>query len=153
VVFLGREFKSEKRKVKSEKFWLDKSIAQITLLILIVLKSIIECRRSVQHFLEVPFIEYESVMQRDAIQKQCLLHKEEQKELFYAFISTCKYNEIFYLWRPNLQDKDDDFIIELAVASHSEVIITENKKDIVSGNLHFDFDVQTPKDFLQRYTA
>jgi len=98
------------------------------------------------------FLEYETVMNRNKIQKLCSLTLEEQNELFQAFLSTCKWNEIFYLWRPNLTDKDDDFLIELAVASNSLVIITDNKKDIRSGELKFNFEVLTPKEFLERNT-
>jgi putative PIN family toxin of toxin-antitoxin system len=86
------------------------------------------------------FLEYETVMKRNKI----------QNDLFQAFLSTCKWNEIFYLWRPNLRDKDDDFLIELAVASNSKAIITDNKKDIESGELKFNFEVLTPKEFLER---
>jgi putative PIN family toxin of toxin-antitoxin system len=96
------------------------------------------------------FLEYETVMSRKTIQKQCALTFEEQTELFHAFLSTCKWNEIFYLWRPNLNDKDDDFLVELAVASNSQTIITDNSKDLKSGELTFDFEVLTPKEFLER---
>ena len=96
------------------------------------------------------FIEYEAVMQRKSIQEQCSLSMKEQEELFQAFLSTCSYNEIFYLWRPNLKDKNDDFLVELAVASNSSYIITENVKDLKSNELYFDFKVLTPKEFLQR---
>ncbi len=98
------------------------------------------------------FFEYETVMKRKKIQDLCSLSFEEQNDLFQAFLSTCKWNEIFYLWRPNLTDKDDDFLIELAVASNSRVIITDNKKDIRSGELKFNFEVLTPKEFLERNT-
>ena len=96
------------------------------------------------------FLEYETVMKRQKIQDLSSLTPEEQNELFQAFLSTCKWNEIFYLWRPNLNDKDDDFLIELAVASNSKIIITENKKDLISGELKFDFEILTPKEFLER---
>jgi predicted nucleic acid-binding protein len=59
-------------------------------------------------------------------------------------------NAIFYLWRPNLGDEGDDFLVELAVASNSKTIITDNKKDLESGELHFDFEVLTPQEFLKR---
>ena len=98
------------------------------------------------------FLEYETVMNRTKIQNLCSLTPEEQNDLFQAFLSTCKWNEIFYLWRPNLADKNDDFLIELAVASNSKVIITDNKKDIGSGELKFNFEVLTPKEFLERNT-
>jgi len=95
-------------------------------------------------------VEYEAVMQREKIQKLCTLNASEQEALFHAYLSTCKWNEIFYLWRPNLNDKNDDFLVELAVASNSKVIITDNKKDIAHGELQFDFEVLTPKEFLER---
>jgi len=95
-------------------------------------------------------IEYEAVMKREKIQKLCILTLEEQVMLFQSYISSCTWNEIFYLWRPNLKDKDDDFLAELAVASNSKIIITDNKKDIEHGELHFDFEVLTPKEFLER---
>jgi putative PIN family toxin of toxin-antitoxin system len=97
------------------------------------------------------FLEYEDVMKRDKIINLCSLNIDEQQELFQAFLSTCKWNEIFYLWRPNLDDEGDNLLIELAVASNSEVIITDNKRDLKSGELLFDFEVLTPKEFLERY--
>jgi putative PIN family toxin of toxin-antitoxin system len=96
------------------------------------------------------FLEYEAVMKRKKIQDLCSLSVQEQDELFQAFLSICKWNEIFYLWRPNLNDKNDDFLIELAVASNSKAIITDNKRDIDSGELKFDFEVFTAEEFLER---
>ena len=97
------------------------------------------------------FWEYETVMKRQKVQELCILTKQEQQELFEAFLSICKWNEIFYLWRPNLNDTNDDFLVELAVASNSKVIITENVKDLISGELSFDIDILTPKDFIRRF--
>ena len=97
------------------------------------------------------FLEYEDVMKREKIQALCSLSIKEQEELFQAFLSTCKWNEIFYLWRPNLDDENDDFLIELAVASNSSVIVTDNIKDIEHGELKFDIEVLTPKQFVERY--
>jgi len=94
--------------------------------------------------------EYESVMKRKKIQDLCTLDINEQEELFYAYLSTCTWNEIFYLWRPNLKDKDDDFLVELAVASNTKIIISENKKDFESSELLFNFKVLTAKEFLER---
>ena len=99
------------------------------------------------------FLEYEAVMLRESIQQRCILDKHEQAELFQAFLSTCTYNEIFYLWRPNLKDHDDNFLVELAVASNSAVIITENVKDFKSQELHFQFEAVTAQQFLERSRA
>ena len=97
------------------------------------------------------FLEYEDVMKREKVQTLCSLSIQEQEELFQAFLSTCKWNEIFYLWRPNLTDEGDDFLIELAVASNSLVIITDNVKDIEVGELKFNIEVLSPKQFIERY--
>ncbi len=43
------------------------------------------------------FLEYEAIMNREKIQKLCALSLEEQEELYFAFLSTCNWNEIFYL--------------------------------------------------------
>jgi len=56
-------------------------------------------------------------------------------------------NSIFYLWRPKLKDVDDDFLLELAVKSHS-IIVTLNGKDFQPA-LEYGLKVMTPKEFLQ----
>ncbi|MBN2826317.1 MAG: putative toxin-antitoxin system toxin component, PIN family [Campylobacterales bacterium] len=100
------------------------------------------------------FLEYEGVMKREMIQNLCALSASEQDELFNAFASTCQWNEIYYLWRPNLKDEGDDFLIELAIASNASIIITDNIKDLTSGELHFEIEVfLTPQQFLERITS
>ena len=96
------------------------------------------------------FLEYEAVMKRKSIKGLCPLTTVEQEELFNAFLSTCQWNEIFYLWRPNLVDEGDNFLIELAVASNVNYIITENIKDIATPELNFDIKVIKPKEFIKR---
>ncbi len=96
------------------------------------------------------FLEYEAVMHRDKIKALCPLNNQESEVLFEAYLSTCSWNEIFYLWRPNLIDQNDDFLIELAVASNAEAIITGNQTDIKTGELSFDLDIYTPREFLKR---
>jgi predicted nucleic acid-binding protein len=39
----------------------------------------------------------------------------------------------------------------LAVASNSSVIVTDNIKDIEHGELKFEIEVLTPKQFIERY--
>ncbi len=56
--------------------------------------------------------------------------------------------EIFYLWRPFLKDPKDDFILELAVNSHADTIVTFNKKDF-KGVEQFGVRVLSPKEFLK----
>ncbi len=98
---------------------------------------------------EALFVEYESVMKRVKIQKLTPLSAEEQSELFNAFLSTCRWNDIYYTWRPNLKDENDNFLVELAVSSGAKAIITYNVKDFKDAELLFSHKVITPEDFLK----
>ena len=42
-----------------------------------------------------------------------------------------------FLWRPNLKDEKDNFLVEMAVASQPCTIITHNVKDFLQGELLF----------------
>jgi putative PIN family toxin of toxin-antitoxin system len=93
--------------------------------------------------------EYEAVMKRKKIQHSTPLTLLGQSDLFEAFLSKCKWNEIYYTWRPNLKDEDDNFVVELAVASASKAIITYNIKDFKNAELVFKHKIITPEDFIK----
>lgn len=96
------------------------------------------------------FSEYEDVISRDKILNNSKLTSLEIDELFDSLMSVCNYNELYYLWRPNLKDEGDNHLVELAVASNAKYIITHNKKDFISSELKFDFEIVTAKEFLEK---
>jgi len=98
---------------------------------------------------EALFYEYEDVMKRKKIQNLTPLTVEEQNTLFHAYLSATKWNEIYYMWRPNLEDEDDNFVVELAVASGAEYIITYNIKDFQNAELVFPHKIITPEQFIK----
>ena len=98
---------------------------------------------------EALFFEYEDVMKRKKIQNLTPLTLEEQNTLFNAYLSSAKWNEIYYMWRPNLKDENDNFVVELAVASGAEYIITYNIKDFKNAELVFKHKVITPEQFIK----
>src|SRR5439155_9999056 len=55
---------------------------------------------------------------------------------------------IYFLWRPTLRDPDDDFILELAIASGSSYIVTFNKRDF-AGSETFGIRAIWPSEFLE----
>ena len=96
------------------------------------------------------FSEYEDVCARDNILKLCPLTKNEIRELLNAYYSTCKWTQIYYLWRPNLKDEGDNFLIELAVAGNARYVITNNTKDLKGAELSFTgLEIVTPETFLR----
>lgn len=62
--------------------------------------------------------------------------------------SVAEINKIFYLWRPFLPDPEDDMLLELAVESGSQRIVTFNLRDFRGINQFGVFAV-TPQEFLK----
>ena len=56
--------------------------------------------------------------------------------------------KIFFLWRPFLKDPDDDMLLELAVASEADFIITHNMGDF-GGIEQFGVRARRPSKFLK----
>ena len=58
------------------------------------------------------------------------------------------HRQIFFRWRPLLPDPNDDFLLELAVASGAEYIVTFNLKDF-AGIESFGIEAIRPGKFLR----
>lgn len=91
------------------------------------------------------FVEYESVAKREGMLEG--LSTEDVEAILDYLLSKSSVRKIFYLWRPFLKDPKDDLVLEIAVESQSEYIITFNKKDF-KGCDQFGIKVLTPKEFL-----
>jgi len=91
-------------------------------------------------------LEYESVLKRE-------MHVQEKSfqmvdDLIDDIVALSNRHRIFYLLRPYLKDKNDDFILELAFSSSTDYIITYNTNNFKRAK-SFGIDIITPKDFLQ----
>jgi putative PIN family toxin of toxin-antitoxin system len=84
------------------------------------------------------FEEIEDVISRERIIKACPLPKNDIRELVNAFYDTCRWVPVYFLWRPNLSDEGDNFLIELAIAGNAETIVTNNTKDLEGSELLFE---------------
>lgn len=95
--------------------------------------------------------EYEDLIgQGSVFDHPVALNFEEREILFNALYSVCRLIDVSYLWRPNLKDEGDNFIVELAVAGNANYIVTKNIKDFRQSELVFDsFKVITPKQLLE----
>jgi predicted nucleic acid-binding protein len=80
----------------------------------------------------------------------CPLDEGERLEFLPAFLSSCLWCKIYFVWRSNLKDEGDNHLIELAVAGGAKYIITSNVRDFKSGELIFDeLKVVTPQTFIK----
>ncbi len=88
-------------------------------------------------------LEYESIAKREKLK----LTFKQIDEIINMICSLSRKCEIYFLWRPFLKDPKDDFVLELAIESMSEYIITYNVNDF-KGISKFGIKVITPKEFL-----
>ncbi len=93
------------------------------------------------------FIEYESVAKREGLSGNLSL--EDIDSILDYVLSQSNIREIFYLWRPFLNDPKDDLVLEVAVESQSKYILTFNKKDF-NGSEKFGVKVVTPQEFMNK---
>jgi len=91
--------------------------------------------------------EYEDVLKRGDLNIN--LETEDIDNILDYICKIADRREIFYLWRPFLKDPKDDLILELAVESESDFIITYDKKDF-EGIDKFGLQILTPGEFLEK---
>jgi putative PIN family toxin of toxin-antitoxin system len=94
--------------------------------------------------ISVPLIfEYEEVIRR------CFpkMVDEDVDDLLNYICQQSIQSPIYYLWRPILKDPKDDMVLEIAVASSVDFIVTYNVKDFYPAKT-FGVEIASPKDIL-----
>lgn len=98
--------------------------------------------------LSVPLVlEYESAA-KSTCRSVGLRHSDIDDILDYM-CGVGEHREIFYLWRPFLRDPSDDMVLELAVESECDYIVTHNTKHFEGVN-QFGVMAITPQQLLLR---
>ena len=98
--------------------------------------------------LSVPLVlEYEDVLSRQSMSSS--VNQEVVSDLIDSLCVFGYHHEIHFLWRPYLRDPKDEFVLELAITSQADYIVTYNLRDFV-GAEKFGIEVITPKELLER---
>lgn len=96
------------------------------------------------------FAEYEDLLSRQALFAGSAFGSAKREALLNAFLSTCRWVKIFYLWRPNLPDEADNHVVELAIAGGASRIVTKNLRDFRRAELSFEgLRVFSPDELIQ----
>ncbi|MCF6225827.1 MAG: putative toxin-antitoxin system toxin component, PIN family [Xanthomonadales bacterium] len=97
--------------------------------------------------LSVPLVlEYEAVAKR--MSRAIGLTYQDIDDVIDFMCTIGKHRKVHFLWRPNLKDPNDDFVLELAVESESKYIVTYNIRDFL-GAKKFKVKVITPQELLR----
>ncbi len=90
-------------------------------------------------------LEYEAVAKRSS--QKLGLTDSDIEELIDYLCAVGKSRQVHFLWRPSLKDPSDDFILELAVESECDYIVTHNIRDFTETE-KFQVKAITPQKFL-----
>src|SRR5450432_245287 len=90
-------------------------------------------------------LEYEAVLKRNC--RDFGLTESDIDDTVDAICSQAGLHRLYFLWRPVAADPDDDLMMEAAIASHSDFIITFNKRDFPDTR-KFGIRCITPREFL-----
>jgi putative PIN family toxin of toxin-antitoxin system len=105
-----------------------------------------------QMALTVPlYLQYQDVLTRPEHMTGASTRDDILNFLRYL-CSIAHRQRVFFLWRPWLQDPQDDMVLEAAVASQSRYIITHNLRDFTGSRIeeHFGIVPIRPREFLHR---
>ncbi|MGA3085450.1 MAG: putative toxin-antitoxin system toxin component, PIN family [Thermodesulfobacteriota bacterium] len=91
-------------------------------------------------------LEYEDILNKKKLELG--LSEKEIEAILDNLCRLSDHQKIYYLWRPFLKDPNDDHILELAVASQTEIIVTHNIKDFKEIE-KFGIRSITPKQLLK----
>ncbi len=109
-------------------------------------------QRRVTPVVSVPLMfEYEEILHRPGLLSH--LSAGEIDTFLNYFASVAAEQKIFFLWRPNLVDSDDDMLLELAVAARADYLVTHNVNDFLPFASDFGLKVVTPGEFLKAFRA
>jgi predicted nucleic acid-binding protein len=78
------------------------------------------------------------------------LTADDVKELLDYFCHVGELAAIRFRVRPSVADPDDELVLEAAIASSSEWIVTHNIRDMAAGAARYGIDVITPGEALRR---
>lgn len=95
-------------------------------------------------------LEYMDVLSRpENLQYYSHLEKKDIERFVDDICLISYHQKIHFLWRPFLQDVNDDMVLEVAVNAKAKAIITLNPKDFKGVKERFGIDIVSPKLFLK----
>lgn len=93
-------------------------------------------------------LEYEAICMKSL--PALNLTADNVKELLDYFCHVGKLAAIRFRVRPSVADPDDELVLEAAIATGSEWIVTHNIRDMAAGAVRYGIEVITPDKALRR---
>ena len=98
------------------------------------------------------FLEYEEVLERP---EQRAIHGMQAAGIHNFLVGLAGIIEpvrIFYQWRPQVEDADDEMVLESALNGRADAIVTHNLRDFSSVAEKFNLRVMSPAAMLREFS-
>jgi len=97
----------------------------------------------------VLYLEYEEVLTRP---EQVAVHGVAVQDVGSFLLAASEFTDqvrVFYGYRPQLRDADDEMVLEAAINGHADAIVTHNIKDFLPASHNFGIEVLTPGSIIR----
>lgn len=98
---------------------------------------------------EALFLEYVQVLQRDENLREFRMTSEEVDVILGVLADVCQPVPIYFKWRPQLNDPDDEMVLECAINAQAQAIVTFNIQDFLPAAQSFGIEVIQPGILIQ----
>lgn len=95
-------------------------------------------------------LEYEATCYLPEHRTAAGLSTSEASAYIDAVVALMEPVEAHFLWRPQLRDPADEFVLEAAINGRAEAIVTFNQRDFGDVPRRFGIDVLAPVEVLRR---
>lgn len=96
------------------------------------------------------FMEYEEVLKRPEHRLYHGLGLEEIDEFLAELAALVEPVEIHFQWRPQGHDPSDEMVLEAAVNSGADALVTYNVEDFAAAGARFNIAVLRPAELLRK---
>lgn len=95
-------------------------------------------------------LEYEAVCSRAEHRLAAQLDLQQVSIFVDAVLAMAEPVETHYLWRPQLRDPSDEFVLEAAANGRAAAIVTFNQRDFGNAPATFGIELLNPPELLRR---
>jgi predicted nucleic acid-binding protein len=95
------------------------------------------------------FLEYEAVLKRSEQLAVSGLSTQDIDAFLAALASACEAVEVYFRWRPQLNDPADEMVLEAAVNGMADAMITFNLQHFAKAAGRSGLPVWLPRQLLQ----
>jgi putative PIN family toxin of toxin-antitoxin system len=98
-------------------------------------------------------LEYEATCRLAEHRRAAGISVREVNVFLDAVLAMVEPVQPHFLWRPQLRDPADEFVLEAAINGRGEAIVTFNRRDFGTAPARFGIEVITPAEALRRLST